>query len=1260
MREFSRLVLTFSQAVIGRKTKAPSWVALAFQVAILFAPAMAGAQAKDIGHPAFMSPHASPIVVGGGLVFVTNTPADTLDVIDADSRTLVARINVGIDPVGVALRPDGKELWVSNHVSDSVSVIDTDPANPTYLQVIATVQDLDPITRATRFDEPVGIAFASNDKAYVALSSENQIAVVNVATRQVDKKLIITAQDPRAIVVRGDRLYVIPFESNNQTQISGCVAPLVGDLCTFDAVQHVITNNNVLSQFAVVDIIKNPQVPDRDLYIFDTTNDQLTETVSTLGTLLYGLAVDSNGRVFIAQTDARNDTNGRSGTFGDGLAELENRAFLNQITRIDCGGFCGAPQFIGLEPLPPLQPAPGRALATPFAIEISADDRTLLVSAAGSNKLFTIDAASGNLLGRVEVGKVPRGIALESNDAGQPAQAWVLNSVSNTVSLVDVSDPISPQVIDTVTLDDPTHPQVKRGRIAFNDANASTTGTFSCESCHPDGHTDQLLWVLNTPPCDLPGCTQIPPRITMPIRGLRDTAPYHWDGIPGDPYGGNNTSNIRGFDQPNCSRTEPESCTLVIVDGGLANTMCEMGNCPVNEEDKGGALTAAERDDMAKFLLSVPYPPAQKRAYDNVLSSQAQSGFKLFHVDGDIGGTVSPNVCGNCHRMPYWVSTNTPGTGMEAPTWRGAYDRWLILPQGRLNLIGFNFYRNITALGTPEQNVWRLSWASRPRFNPVWNMVIEGSTGFDGAFARQVTLNQESAASELTSNLLDALEKSAAGGGIVLQGEGVLLEDSVQNITESHTKAVTATPLSLQYDHQLNGGSYVDHADGSRAFTRDELISLAAQGTLVGTLTARLGAKVDVDNPQPALWSRGPIEVQRGPQVFPSLAGDPITIFLSGRHVRKGANVYIDGQRVAGTVRCQTGELPDCQDEVLEVLLPARPVPGGMHFLQVQNPQGLVSNEFIINTTDMVQDNCPDIPNPDQKDTDNDGIGDRCDEDAFSFAITPGISGTWFDPSHSGEGWFVQLLDENRAVVYWFTYTPPAVGGDQAQAWVGGVGKIVGSSIVVPEAEAMITNGPPFGPGFDPGKVIRRSWGKFVLSFSDCDNGVMYYRSKDPDYGNGSLDLSRLTSVGSLDCSGIAKSTAKPQADDPFVVSSALSGAWFDPSHNGEGWLLEVRDDGTAVLAWFSYDPQGKQAWFMSTGVVEGNTIRFDLLIPSGTDFGPTFDKNAVNQPPWGTVTFTFNSCNSGTMTYSSNLAGYGSGSLNLTRLTNLLGLECQ
>ena len=889
-----------------------------------------------IGHANFLSPHASPIVVNDDLVFAVNTAADTVDVIDTASRNIAARINVGIDPVSIAVRPDGSEVWVSNHVSDSVSVIDTNSASPTFLQVVATVQDLDPATHATRFDEPVGIAFASDNKAYVALSSENQVAVVDVASRAVINNLAIPAQDPRAIVVRDNRLYVIPFESNNRTQLSGCTGPLDGDLCTFDATEHSITNNNVLSRFAIVDIIKNPAIPDRDLFVFDTATDQLVEVVDTLGTLLYGIAVDSSGNVFVTQTDARNDANGRAGTLGHGLADMENRAFLNQVTRVDCGGgACGTPEFIDLEPLPPQHPAPGTALATPFAIQISDDDSTLVVSAAGSDQVVTMDSASGAILGRVDVDAVPRGIALASDAGGQPLQAWVLNAVANTVSLIDLSDLANPAVAATIALDDPTDPVIKAGRIAFNTASAATTATFSCESCHPDGGTDQLLWVLETPLCDLSGCTQIPPRITMPIRGLRDTAPYHWDGIPGDPYGGNNTSKIFGADPPNCDAAQPETCTRFLVDGGLATTMCAVGNCASNDEGKPGALSAAKRDAMAAFLLNVPYPPAQRRAFDNVLSSRAQEGFKLFHVDGDLQGNPPSNVCGNCHRMPFLVSTNSPGTGMDAPTWRGAYDRWLILPQGRLNIIDFNFYNNIAAAGTPEREVWRITWGFRTRFDPVWDMVVEGSTGFSGSFARQLTLDATTAGTTATTAMLDALERSAGEGGIVLLVDGVFIN------------AAIGTPVMLQFDAPFQGGTYVERVANPASWSRQELLTLAASGEFVGTFTARLGANVGNDNPQPAIWTQSSLHTQSGAQQFPQLTTGNNSMTIRGRHIQSDARILVDGRAASGTISCAVGSLPGCSDDSIEVWLEAPPVQPGTHFLQVQNPDGLFSNDFM-------------------------------------------------------------------------------------------------------------------------------------------------------------------------------------------------------------------------------------------------------------------------------------------------------------------------
>ena len=883
-----------------------------------------------IGHPTFMSPHASPIAVNGSYVFVVNTSADTLDVIDSHKRTIAKRINVGIDPISVAVRPDGEEIWVANHVSDSVSVIDTNPANPTWLQVIATVQDFNPETRATRFDEPVGIAFASDNKAYVALSSENQVAVINVTTRQVEKRLSITAQDPRSITVRGDRLYVIPFESNNQTQLSGGTGPIDGVLITFDAQKHVMESDNSLLMGAVVDIIKHPKVPDHDLFVFDTKTDELVEVVDTLGTLLYGITVDSEGRVFIAQTDARNYVNGLAGTKNHGLAELGNRAFFNRITSIRFeDDSAKTPRFIDLEPLPPLHPAPGKALATPFAIQISPNDSTLVVTAAGSDKLFTVNAASGEVLGRVDVDAVPRGIALESDAAGNPSRAWVFNAVANTVSFVDLSDLVRPEVVATIPLHDPTPSAVKRGRIAFNDANASTTGTFSCASCHPDGHIDQLTWVLDTP--IVTGATQIMPRTTQPIRGLRDTEPYHWDGVLGDPYGGNNSANIYRIVPPNTVLGDSESSVRHLIDRTLATTMRVVSSDVMNDEGKHGALTGAERDNLAKFLLSVLYPPAQRRAYTDILSGDAVKGFRLFHIDGDLQGQPKPNVCGDCHRMPFWVSTNTPDTGRDAPTWRGAHDRWRLFPQGLLNLIDFEDYRAAAELGIPEQDMWRSSWRGRKRFNPVWNMALEGSTGFSGAFARQVTLNRASATIPFTKDLLNALERSAREGGVVLQGEGVFINGE------------EATQVAFEFKKE----TYVETNKIRQSFTRAALLSLAADGHFVGTFTARHGVKVGIDNPQPGIWTWGPIQAQSGRQKFPVLSPDKTTMTISGRHIQEGAHLIVDGRRVPGTIIFQRGPFHD-MDIIVELeTLPAE----GIHFLQIQNPDGMFSNDLIFHVT---------------------------------------------------------------------------------------------------------------------------------------------------------------------------------------------------------------------------------------------------------------------------------------------------------------------
>lgn len=176
-----------------------------------------------------------------------------------------------------------------------------------------------------------------------------------------------------------------------------------------------------------------------------------------------------------------------------------------------------------------------------------------------------------------------------------------------------------------------------------------------------------------------------------------------------------------------------------------------------------------------------------------------------------------------------------------------------------------------------ERRIWQFSWAGRRRFDPVWNMVLEGSTGFSGAFARQVTANQQTADKELTVDLLDALEQSAGEESIVLECEGAFISEE------------KATPTRLQYDANFEGGKYVE-VDGERdSFTRDELVSLALFRSFVGTFTARHRANSDNGYPQPALWTLGPIEAQRGRQEFPILFAGNRSMTISGRHLDEAA-----------------------------------------------------------------------------------------------------------------------------------------------------------------------------------------------------------------------------------------------------------------------------------------------------------------------------------------------------------------------------------
>ena len=881
------------------------------------------------GQHNFLSPQADPVVLdaAGAFLYVAATTSDRVDVIDTSTGGVVARIAVGMEPVSLAIRPGGAELWVSNHLSDTVSVVDLNAASATFHQVVDTIQDLD-ANGVTRFDEPVGIAFASAAKAYVALSSRDQIAVVDAATRAVTGHIDVRGQEPRDIAVHGGFLYVPVFESGNQTQISYCDNAfgngLSGNPCSLGQFEAnvFVTRPNIPG--ATKNIVVEGAAPDRDLFVYRTSDEAEVDVVDSIGTLLYGVAVDSTGRVFLSQTDARNAENGDD---GENLIDLENRLFDNEIATLDCGGgSCGSPTIFPLEPTLPSQPAPGSELATPYGIQVSDDDATLVVTAAGTSRVFAMSATTGAVLGIADVGSIPRGVALRSNaGTGAAETAYVLNTLGNSISVVDVSTPAAPVVTDTITVGaDPTPLGVRRGRIAFNDAFASSSGTFSCASCHPDGNTDQLLWRIGGA-CSIPGCDgNDEPRTTMPVRGLRNTLPLHWDGTLGDPFGGANGAIGNNSEPANC--TDDHSCFLHLVGESLGGVMCDQdpvsnpAGCPAG----GNELDAIERDHMATFLASVAYPPARSRRIDDSISRisdgttqvgsitvGALEGFQDFMTNQG-GSSSNPNTCADsdagCHALPLTADTSSSTLeGFDVPTMRGMTDRYLQFSLGFTHTqdllaqanTGTGLFFSASPLEAPIQYSSAVGFeevtafgAAFLVFEPVYGvrpldmfqMFEEASTGTSGAVGRQVTLNATTAsAPELsaTEALLASLEAADLRGAVNLRGAG------------RRDTGAGLQPIELEYD--LNNDQY-KNASGSLTLPRATLLSEAAAGDLVMTFTGYLRRQVGIQGnyEQPLLAPDGPGSGPTGDPGLPMLPGDN-PMRLAAVDVRANPAILVDG-----------------------------------------------------------------------------------------------------------------------------------------------------------------------------------------------------------------------------------------------------------------------------------------------------------------------------------------------------------------------------
>jgi DNA-binding beta-propeller fold protein YncE len=906
------------------------------------------------GSQLFLGPRVNPVALSGdgSRVYAVNSAAGTLSIVSADPPyATLAVVPVGLEPVGVAVRPKrdpgdpGEDEWVlvANHVSDSIAVVSASQG-----AVIDVVQALDANGVSTS-DEPVGVAFDGPDRAFVTLDARNEVLelVLGPEGRFVPgARAVLTAQAPRALAVAGGRLFVAAFESGNRTEFPSCGPSDPPSFVRGDPVDEGCLfpmNAVALLQFATSpnvggEVIHDADVPDRDLFVYDV--DDLSapvQVVEGVGTLLYGLAV-SGSRVFVTQTDARNDR--------DGLLALGGRMFDNQLALIDCAPVCGSPTRVDLDANPFGVPVP-----TPYGVAVSADGALAVATAAGSDGqpglpgapgltlpgLVTL-SSSGAVLGRAVTGALPQGVALRSDAAGAGETAYVLNAGDSTLSVVDVRVPTAPVLLATRPVGtDPTPPEVRRGRILFGAARASTNGSFSCESCHPHGHIDQLLWVINTleGPADVPDCAPATeacpePRSTMPVRGLRDTLPLHWVGTLGDPVAGTFLAEDAGA--PDCDlATDGElGCMRHLVEASLAGVMCAQPVCPVGPAGQPGALGAAERDDIAAFLGAVSYPPSPLRRPTDALSAQALTGVGDLFLDR--GGVSNPSTCADldngCHALPLGVSTNSPVVGrFDAPTLRGLWDRHLLFSDGIFGSEEFLASAGFDPSATGMQEFGSLAATFPNLFTAaynvpvqnIWAFVNEMSVGLPGLAGRQALLRPGAPADPAAEALADRIQSAA--------GEG----------------RVTAVARIGSREWRFKGGLWLP-AQGV-GISRTTLEGFAALAGLPLLIEADLpeGLRAGGAERQPLLFVDDGAD---GPALPRPRAGTTSAFTVFAAYVDAGAKVLVDGALCSA---CSASF--DAGAGSVDLTLAPAPSPAGIHVIQLLNPQGFASNELPIVTT---------------------------------------------------------------------------------------------------------------------------------------------------------------------------------------------------------------------------------------------------------------------------------------------------------------------
>ncbi len=516
---------------------------------------------------AYLTPVEIKLSADGKRLYVVCEDGDSLLAVDTETKQVVQSVKVGHKPKGLAISPDGKSLYVSNEWSDTVSEIDA--ATFTVKRTLKTGWG------------PVGLVTDRAGKTlYVANSIADSVSLIDLATGEEIKRFVTHRYPEQMMLSRdGRRVYV----SNILPHLGPYDQPPVSELLSLDTGRQVVA--------------------ERILIPGSIELRHIAEAPPALGGyLLVPLMRPKNLGPLIQVPQGWMMTHGMAvirPALNAPIGEAQSK--VTQVVLDDIDYYFATNSGVAFSP-------DGRRAVVTSA---DADIVSILDTARFAQRLRQVpaeelanrlDSAVTFVVKRLPTGHNPTSVAVSPDSRW----AYVTNRLDDSVTVVDLAQA---KVASTIELGGPREITLMRhGEQMFHTAKVCFQGQFACGTCHPNSHLDGIAWNIETPQL---GRDRVANRT---LRGIRETAPYKWNGHNPDL----------------ATQCGPRIAKYFFRSEGFGT------------EDLEALIT---------YLNNIPLAPNRHLAPDGQLSDSQERGKAIFYRQTTNDGRVISvqNRCDTCH-----------------------------------------------------------------------------------------------------------------------------------------------------------------------------------------------------------------------------------------------------------------------------------------------------------------------------------------------------------------------------------------------------------------------------------------------------------------------------------------------------------------------------------------------------------------------------------------------------------------------------------